>query len=80
MKSLSQATQSDNNDDIYSIDLTQYTRPPKSLYLHVRCLQDYGEMEFSDGQIVLLLKNSQHYLLASDVQDLIKQDILEHID
>jgi GINS complex subunit 1 len=74
MKSLAQATQ------MNGIDLTQYTRPPKSLYIHVRCLQDYGELELSDGHTVSLLKNSQHYLLASDVTDLIKQGTLEHID
>lgn len=79
MKSLSQATQT-NSSNIYGIDLTQYTRPPKSLYIHVRCLQDYGDLELSEGHTVSLVKNSQHYLLASDVQDLIKQGTLEHID
>ena len=81
MKSLSQATQQDSNpEDMYRIDLTQYTRPPKSLYIHVRCLTDYGELELSDGHTVSFITNSQHYVLASDVQDLIKQGILEHID
>ena len=75
MKALSQATQN-GSSDIYSIDLTQYTRPPKSLYINVRCLVDYGEYELSDGHTVSLTKNSQHYLLASDVQDLIKQGTL----
>ena len=79
MKALSQATQS-GSSDIYGIDLTQYTRPPKSLYINVRCLNDYGEFELSDGHSISLIKNSQHYVLASDVQDLIKQGILEHID
>lgn len=79
MKALSQSLQMDSSS-AYGIDLTQYTRPPKSLYIHVRCLQDYGEFELSDGHTVSLLTNSQHYLLASDVQDLIKQGTLEHID
>jgi GINS complex subunit 1 len=79
MKSLSQSVQA-NSNEIYPIDLTQYMRPPKSLYIHVRCLQDYGELELSDGHTVSLIKNSQHYVLASDVQDLIKQGFLEHID
>ena len=79
MKSLSQASQA-NSAGMLSIDLTQYTRPPKSLYIHVRCMQDYGELELADGHTVSLLKNSQHYLLASDVTDLIKQGTLEHID
>jgi GINS complex subunit 1 len=79
MKALSQATQT-GSSDIYGIDLTQYTRPPKSLFINVRCLSDYGEYELSDGHCISLIKNSQHYVLASDVQDLIKQGILEHID
>ena len=72
----SQASQSGS----YSIDLTQYTRPPRDLYINVRCLADYGEFELSDGHVVTLSKDSQHYLLASDVQSLITQGTLEHID
>lgn len=68
-----------STSNMQGIDLTQYSRPPKSLFIHVRCLQDYGELELSDGHTVSLLKHSQHYVLASDVQDLIKQGILEHI-
>lgn len=64
----------------YEIDLTQYAKPPKELYIHVRCLTDYGEFELSgEEHVVSLTKDSQHYLLASDVEDLIRQGILEHI-
>ena len=65
----------------YEIDLTQYTKPPKELYIHVRCLVDYGEFELSNdgGYVVSLTKDSQHYVLASDVDDLIRQGVLEHI-
>jgi GINS complex subunit 1 len=81
MKALSQSTQSsESSSNLYAIDLTQFTRPPKSLYIHVRCLTDYGDFELSDGHAVSLSKNSQHYLLATDVQDLVKQGILEHLD
>ncbi len=31
------------------LDLTQSLKPPKSLLLEVRCLQDYGEFETDDG-------------------------------
>lgn len=61
------------------LDLTQYTKPPKSLHIEVRCLQDYGEFETDDGVIVHLKKNSQHYLMRSQCDHLIKQGILEHI-
>ena len=39
MKSLSQSAQMNSG-----IDLTQYMRPPRALFIHVRCLQDYGDI------------------------------------
>nr|XP_009685246.1 PREDICTED: DNA replication complex GINS protein PSF1 [Struthio camelus australis] len=38
------------------LDLTQDIKPPKSLYIEVRCLKDYGEFEIDDGTTVLLQK------------------------
>lgn len=61
------------------LDLTQHLQPPKSLYVEVRCTEDYGEFEMEDGTVVLLSKNSQHYLLRSQCEPLIRQGILEHI-
>ncbi len=61
------------------IDLTQYTQPPKSLYIEVRSLQDYGDFETEEGVVIQLKKNSQHYLLRAQCEHLIKQGILEHI-
>ena len=62
-----------------NLDLTQYMHPPKSLYIEVRCLQDYGELETEDGTVVQLKKNSQHYLPRSQCEHLIRQGILEHV-
>ena len=61
------------------LDLTQNIQPPKSLYIEVRCLTDYGEHETEDGTLIQLRKNSQHYLLRSQCEHLIRQGILEHI-
>lgn len=61
------------------LDLTQYTQPPKSLYIEVRALQDYGDFETDDGVVVQLKKHSQHYLLRSQCEQLIKQGVLEHL-
>ena len=61
------------------LDLTQYTQPPKNLYIEVRSLQDYGDFETEEGVVIQLKKNSQHYLLRSQCEHLIKQGILEHI-
>ena len=60
-------------------DLTLHTEPPKDLYIFVRALQDYGEFEMEDGLTVSLKKNSQHYLLRSQCEHLIKQGILEQV-
>ncbi|XP_010076758.1 PREDICTED: DNA replication complex GINS protein PSF1, partial [Pterocles gutturalis] len=54
------------------LDLTQDIKPPKSLYIEVRCLRDYGEFE-------LLKKNSQHFLPRWKCEQLIRQGVLEHI-
>lgn len=61
------------------IDLTQYRTPPKSLYIEVRVLQDYGELETEDGTVIQLKKGSQHHLLRSQCEQLIRQGILEHV-
>nr|XP_012324059.1 DNA replication complex GINS protein PSF1 isoform X5 [Aotus nancymaae] len=45
------------------LDITQDMKPPKSLYIEVRCLKDYGEFEVDDGTSVLLKKNSQVFLV-----------------
>lgn len=64
---------------IGGIDLTQDSRPPKTLYIEVRCLTDQGEFETNDGAVISLKKNSQHYLLRSECEHLIRQGILEHV-
>ncbi|KAK3092277.1 hypothetical protein FSP39_000637 [Pinctada imbricata] len=61
------------------MDLTQDLKPPKTLYIEVRCLMDHGEFETQDGNIVVLKKNTQHFLLRSECEHLIRQGILEHI-
>jgi len=61
------------------VDLTQNMSPPKTLFVDVRCLTDYGELETRDGDIVMLRKDSQHSLLRADCEQLIRQGILEHV-
>jgi GINS complex subunit 1 len=52
---------------------------PKSLYVEVRCVQDYGQLETEDGSIILLKKNTQHFLPRAQCEQLIRQGILEHV-
>ncbi|KAI0237187.1 DNA replication complex GINS protein PSF1 [Lamellibrachia satsuma] len=61
------------------LDLTQDVKPPKTLYIEVRCLTDHGEFETQDGSTILLKKNSQHFLLRSECEHLVRQGFLEHI-
>ncbi|KAL5009104.1 hypothetical protein ScPMuIL_014685 [Solemya velum] len=61
------------------LDLTQDMKPPKTLYIEVRCLADHGEFETQDGNIIVLKKNSQHFLLRSECEHLIRQGVLEHM-
>lgn len=68
------------NSGNLSIDLTSYTQPPKSLYIEVRCLRDNGHFELESGEVVLLKKNSQHYLPRTECEPLIRQGILEHVE
>ncbi len=61
------------------VDLTTDHSPPKSLYIEVRCVQDYGEFETADGSIIVLKKNTQHFLPRSQCEPLIRQGILQHV-
>ena len=61
------------------MDLNELVHPPKDLYVQVRCREDYGEIATESGT-VRLERNSQHFLLRTDVEGLIRQGILEHIE
>lgn len=65
--------------DGQGLNLTNDIKPPKSLFIEVRCLIDYGKFELESGEIVLLKKNSQHYLPKLQCEALIRQGILQHI-
>ena len=65
--------------DGIGLNLTNDIKPPKSLYIEVRCLTDYGKFELDGGEIILLKKNTQHYLPKLQCEQLIRQGILQHI-
>uniref|UniRef100_A0AAQ4QPZ8 DNA replication complex GINS protein PSF1 n=1 Tax=Gasterosteus aculeatus aculeatus TaxID=481459 RepID=A0AAQ4QPZ8_GASAC len=46
---------------------------------NVRCLKDHGEFEIDDGTVILLKKNSQHFLPRWKCEQLIRQGVLEHV-
>ncbi|XP_015113272.1 DNA replication complex GINS protein PSF1 isoform X2 [Diachasma alloeum] len=77
--SKSLATYMKSIGDNYGLNLTMDMIPPKSLYIEVRCLVDYGKLELEDGQIISLTKNTHHLLPRAQCEALVRQGILEHI-
>uniref|UniRef100_A0A8R1DT29 DNA replication complex GINS protein PSF1 n=1 Tax=Caenorhabditis japonica TaxID=281687 RepID=A0A8R1DT29_CAEJA len=59
------------------VNLLLHTAPPKSLFVQVRALEDYGEFETSDGTQVQLTKDSLHSLPRQDCEMMIRQGVLE---
>ena len=57
----------------------QDMNPPKELHIEVRVKEDCGEI-FTDTGVVSLKKNTTHFLRRSDVEHLIRQDVLEQIN
>ena len=64
---------------VSGVDLMTDQTPPKSLFIEVRCVQDYGELEMEDGSNIKLKKNTQLFLPRSQCEQLIRQGILEHV-
>ncbi|KAI9183420.1 DNA replication protein psf1 [Blastocladiella emersonii ATCC 22665] len=62
------------------LDLTAVAHPPKDLYVCVRVVKDCGEIITENGRSVVLKKNSQHFLLRTDVERLITQGFLQHVE
>ncbi|XP_039640617.1 DNA replication complex GINS protein PSF1 [Perca fluviatilis] len=67
------------NEDV----LRQVLQEMEALYeqnqTDVRCLKDHGEFEIDDGTVILLKKNSQHFLPRWKCEQLIRQGVLEHV-
>ncbi|KAJ8917119.1 hypothetical protein NQ315_012609 [Exocentrus adspersus] len=62
------------------VNLAVDLRPPKAMYIEVRCLTDYGKFELNDGSVILLKKDSRHYLPRAECEELIRQGVFQHID
>ena len=61
------------------VDLMSDLQPPRSLYIEVRCKQDYGELETDDGELIVLKRNTQHFLPRLQCEPLIKLGVLEYV-
>lgn len=62
----------------FELDLSADMKPPKDLYIEVRVLRDCGEVMTENG-LVNLEAHSQHFLRRVDVEQLIRQGLLEQI-
>lgn len=61
------------------INLAVDLKPPTALYIEVKCTVDYGQFELNNGSVLLLKKNSRHYLPRAECEELIRQGVLEHV-
>ena len=61
------------------LDLTVGHKPPKQLFVQVRCLLEYGDFDLDDGTTVVLSRGSTHYLQRSQCEKLIQSGVLEQI-
>ncbi|WKY04306.1 hypothetical protein Q1695_005366 [Nippostrongylus brasiliensis] len=62
------------------VNLLLCTHPPKTNYIQVRIVKNYGRFETSDGYVVNLLLHSTHSLPRNDCELLIRQGFMELID
>ncbi|RLN06062.1 hypothetical protein BBJ28_00017166 [Nothophytophthora sp. Chile5] len=62
----------------FELDLSADLKPPKDLYVEVRVLRDCGEVMTESG-LVNLDAHSTHFLRRVDVEQLIRQGLLEQI-
>lgn len=68
-----------NVSDEVALNLTDYTKPPKSLFIEVKCLVDEGKFELDTGEVISMQKNTIHYLPRAQAEPLIRKGILEHV-
>ena len=59
------------------LDLTLYQNPPRRLFVTVKCLKDYGQLDIGDGPPVTLKQNNIYYLPLSQCEKLIHQGLLQ---
>lgn len=59
------------------LDLTLYMRPPKKLFINVKCIKELGQIDLDNGQQVILKKDTVLNLPLSQCEKLIHQGILE---
>lgn len=64
--------------DKVQLDLTADAQPPKDLYIEVRVLADCGSVVTDSGPVTLK-PGTAHFLKRADVEPLIRQGLLEHV-
>lgn len=65
--------------DDFALDITQYTKPPISLYVEVKCLVDEGKFELDSGETITMKKDTIHFISRAQAEPLIRKGILEEL-
>lgn len=67
-------------NDGKGLDITLYVSPPKRLWVCVKCLTDYGELDLEAGRgNVKLIKDNIYYLPLNLAEKLIHQGVLTQL-
>uniref|UniRef100_A0AC35TWS8 DNA replication complex GINS protein PSF1 n=1 Tax=Rhabditophanes sp. KR3021 TaxID=114890 RepID=A0AC35TWS8_9BILA len=64
----------------YGLNLLTNTNHPKMEYSFYRGTQDYGEVEVSDGRMILVNRDFVHNLPREDAEPLLRAGVLEKVD
>lgn len=64
--------------ELLGIDLTSNLEPPKDLLIEIRVLQSCGEIMTESGPVELT-KGSTNFLRRSEVEHLIREGLVEHV-
>lgn len=63
-----------------ALSLTDSMKPPKSLFIEVKCLVDEGKFELENGDTINMQRNTIHFLPRAQAEPLIRKGILEHLN
>ena len=61
------------------VDLRGTLKPPRDLYVEIRCNVDCGEIVTAHAGVVKLDQGTSHFLRRADVEHLISQGLASHV-
>ncbi len=58
------------------LNLTKDIQPPEDLFVSIRVVKDCGEIVSSDGEVIKINKDTNHFLKRSDIEHLLLQGLV----